>query len=101
VPEEKPWRAYFYSYSAEHWKYIQKFNPIKSTFATFQLKTKKVKNIFSSQTVVTMVFQLCRCAEKRWQKINVGEKLAKIIEGVQFVTGVKGSPPKPLIIKWQ
>jgi hypothetical protein len=46
-----------------------------------------------------MVFQLCLCAEKRWQKINVGEKLAKIIEGVQFVTGVKGSPPKPLIIK--
>jgi hypothetical protein len=53
------------------------------------LRTKKVRNFFSSQTVVAKVFQLCRCAEKRWHKINVGEKLAKVIEGVQFVTGVE------------
>ena len=79
----------FYSYPAEHWKHIRTSNPIESTFATVRLRTKKVRNCFSSQTVVTMAFQLCRCAEKRWQKINAVKKLAKVIEGVQFVDGVE------------
>lgn len=79
----------FYSYPAEHWKHIRTSNPIESTFATVRLRTAKVRNCFSSQTVVTMAFQLCRCAEKRWQKINAVKKLAKVIEGVQFVDGVE------------
>ena len=79
----------FYSYPAEHWKHIRTTNPIESTFATVRLRTKKVRNCFSSQSVVTMAFQLCRCAEKRWQKINAVKKLAKVIEGVQFVDGVE------------
>jgi len=79
----------FYSYPAEHWKHIRTTNPIESTFATVRLRTAKVRNCFSSQTVVTMAFQLCRCAEKRWQKINAVKKLAKVIEGVTFVDGVE------------
>jgi putative transposase len=79
----------FYSYPAEHWKHIRTTNPIESTFATVRLRTAKVRNCFSSQTVVTMAFQLCRCAEKRWQKISAVKKLAKVIEGVQFVDGVE------------
>jgi len=79
----------FYSYPAEHWKHIKTSNPIESTFATVRLRTAKVRNCFSSQTVVTMAFQLCRCAEKRWQKINGVKKLAKVIQGVQFVDGVE------------
>ncbi len=79
----------FYSYPAEHWKHIRTTNPIESTFATVRLRTAKVRNCFSSQTVVTMAFQLCRCAEKRWQKINGLKKLAQVIEGVQFVDGVE------------
>lgn len=46
----------FYSYPAEHWKHIRTSNPIESTFATVRLRTKKVRNCFSSQTVVTMAF---------------------------------------------
>jgi putative transposase len=79
----------FYGYPAEHWKHIRTTNPIESTFATVRLRTKKVRNCFSSQSVVTMAFQLCRCAEKRWQKINAVKKLVKVIEGVQFVDGVE------------
>ena len=79
----------FYSYPAEHWKHIRTTNPIESTFATVRLRTAKVRNCFSSQTVVTMAFQLCRCAGKRWQKISAVKKLAKVIEGVQFVDGVE------------
>ena len=79
----------FYSYPAEHWKHIRTTNPIESTFATVRLRTAKVRNCFSSQTVVTMAFQLCRCAEKRWQKINAVKKLAKVVEGVKFVDGAE------------
>ena len=79
----------FYSYPADHWKHIRTTNPIESTFATVRLRTAKVRNCFSAQTVVTMAFQLCRCAEKRWQKINGLKKLAKIIEGIEFVDGVE------------
>ena len=79
----------FYSYPAEHWKHIRTTNPIESTFATVRLRTAKVRNCFSSQTVVTMAFQLCRCAEKRWLKINAVKKLSKVIEGVKFVDGVE------------
>jgi transposase-like protein len=79
----------FYSFPAEHWKHIRTTNPIESTFATVRLRTAKVRNCFSSQTVVTMAFQLCRCAERRWQKINGVKKLAKVIEGVKFVDGVE------------
>jgi len=77
----------FYSFPAEHWKHIRTTNPIESTFATVRLRTNKVKSCFSSQTVVTMAYKLCRCAEKRWQKINGIDKLTKVVEGVEFVDG--------------
>jgi putative transposase len=79
----------FYSFPAEHWKHIRTTNPIESTFATVRLRTEKVKSCFSTRTVVSMAYKLCRCAEKRWQKINGIEKLAKVIEGVKFVDGME------------
>ncbi len=79
----------FYSYPAEHWKHIRTTNPIKSTFATVRLRTTKVRNYFSSQTIVTMAFQLCRCTEKRYRKINGLKKLSKVIDGIQFVDRVE------------
>ena len=79
----------FYDFPAEHWRHIRTTNPIESTFATVRLRTDKVRSCFSSQTVVTMVFQLCRCAERRWQKINGVNQLIKIIEGKKFVDGVE------------
>jgi transposase-like protein len=79
----------FYSFPAEHWKHIRTTNPIESTFATVRLRTDKVKSCFSSKTVVSMAYKLCRCAEKRWQKINGLDKLAKMIEGVMFVDGLE------------
>jgi putative transposase len=77
----------FYNFPAEHWKHIRTTNPIESTFATVRLRTNKVKSCFSSRTVVTMAFKLCRCAEKRWQKIKGVDKLAKVLAGVKFVDG--------------
>jgi hypothetical protein len=36
-----------------------------------------------------MVFQLCRCAQKRWRKLSGYELLGKLIEGIAFVDGVE------------
>jgi transposase-like protein len=79
----------FYDFPAEHWKHIRTTNPIESTFATVRLRTAKVKSCFTSRTVVAMAFQLCRCAEKRWQKLNGVKKMAKVIEGAVFVDGLE------------
>jgi len=79
----------FYDFPAEHWRHIRTTNPIESTFATVRLRTDKVRSCFSSQTVVTMAFQLCRCAERRWQKINGVNQLIKITEGKKFIDGVE------------
>ncbi len=79
----------FYDFPAEHWRHIRTTNPIESTFATVRLRTAKVRSCFSSKTVVTMAFKLCQSAEKRWQRLHHSEKLAEVIEGVIFVSGIK------------
>lgn len=79
----------FYDFPAEHWRHIRTTNPIESTFATVRLRTAKVRSCFSSITVVTMAFQLCKCAQKRWIKLHHPEILAKVIEGVKFVDGLE------------
>lgn len=78
----------FYDFPAEHWRHIRTTNPIESTFATVRLRTAKVRNCFSSFTVLTMAFQLCQCAQKRWIKLHHPERLAEVIRGVNFVDGI-------------
>lgn len=79
----------FYDFPAEHWRHIRTTNPIESTFATVRLRTAKVRGCFSSQTVVTMAFKLCQCAQKRWIKLHHPERLAEVIRGVVFVNGLE------------
>jgi putative transposase len=78
----------FYDFPAEHWRHIRTSNPIESTFATVRLRTAKARNCFSAVTVVTMAFQLCRCAQKRWIRLYHPERLGEIITGVKFVDGL-------------
>lgn len=78
----------FYDFPAEHWKHIRTTNPIESTFATVRLRTAKVRNCFSSETVVNMAFKLCQCAEKKWRKLFASNRVAEVIEGVRFVDGI-------------
>ena len=79
----------FYDFPAEHWKHIRTTNPIESTFATVRLRTAKVRGCFSSKTVLTMAFQLCRCAQKKWQRLSGYEILNKVVEGTKFVNGIE------------
>jgi putative transposase len=84
----------FYDFPAEHWKHVRTSNPIESTFATVRLRTDKVRGCFSSQTVVSMAFRLCQCAEKRWIRLHHPERLAEVIRGVNFVNGIKENDEK-------
>ncbi len=78
----------FYDFPAEHWRHIRTTNPIESTFATVRLRTAKVRSCFSSLTVLTMAFQLCRCAQKRWIKLHHPRRLGEVVRGVKFVNGI-------------
>lgn len=79
----------FYDFPAEHWKHIRTTNPIESTFATVRLRTAKTRGCLSRTTILTMVFQLCRCAQKRWRKLSGYALLGKVIEGIVFIDGVE------------
>ncbi len=79
----------FYDFPAEHWKHIRTTNPIESTFATVRLRTAKTRGCLSRRTALTMVFQLCRCAQKRWRKLSGYHLLGKVIEGIVFKDGVE------------
>lgn len=79
----------FYDFPAEHWKHLRTSNPIESTFATVRLRTAKTRGCLSRTTAMTMVFQLCRSAEKRWRKLDGYDLLGKVVEGVTFVDGVE------------
>ncbi len=79
----------FYQFPAEHWQHIRTTNPIESTFATVRLRTGKTRGCLSRATALTMVFQLVRCAEKTWQRLRGSQRLAEVIEGIEFVDGEK------------
>ena len=79
----------FYDFPAEHWVHIRTTNPIESTFATVRQRTYKTKNCLSRNTMLTMVFKLIMSAQKRWRKLNGSKHLADVIEGVNFVDGIK------------
>lgn len=79
----------FYDFPAEHWRHIRTTNPIESTFSTVRLRTARARNCFSAETIVTMAFQLCLCAERRWIRIHKYEILSKLIEGVKFIDGIE------------
>jgi putative transposase len=79
----------FYDFPAEHWRHICTTNPIESTFATVRLRTAKVRSCFSANTVITMAFKLCQCAQQRWIRLHCPERLAQVIEGVIFVNGIE------------
>jgi len=79
----------FYDFPAEHWIHIRTTNPIESTFATVRLRTAKTRGCLTRKTMLTMVFKLACSAEKRWRKLNRPERLAEVIEGINFVDGIR------------
>ena len=39
--------------------------------------------------MLTMVFKLCRSAEKRWRWLQGYRRLGEVIENVEFINGVR------------
>ena len=74
----------FYDFPAEHWIHLRSTNPIESTFATVRHRTKGCGTRLAT---LTMVFKLCKQAEKTWKRIKGYRLIAKVIEGVRFVDG--------------
>lgn len=79
----------FYDFPAEHWQHIRTSNPIKSTFSTVKLRSRKSRNSGSRDTVLSMVFKLIQSAEKKWRRIRGFEKLELIVNHVKFIDEVQ------------
>ena len=79
----------FYDFPAEHWQHLRTSNPIESTFATVQLRTYRTKGPGSRDAGLAMVFKLAEQAQKRWRRLNGSELLSEVIEGIQFVDGIR------------
>ena len=79
----------FYDYPAEHWVHLRTTNPIESTFATVRLRTRRTKGCGSRRATLTMVFRLVQCAEQHWRALNGSQLLNDVIQGVQFVDGLR------------
>ncbi|MBN2732490.1 MAG: IS256 family transposase [Balneolaceae bacterium] len=84
----------FYDFPAEHWVHIRTTNPIESTFATLRHRTDQTKGCVTRDSMLTLIFKLSRCAEKRWLRIRGFNHLAKVIAGVKFKDGIKVTQEK-------
>lgn len=81
----------FYDFPAQHWQSIRTSNPIESAFATIRHRTKRTKGCLSREGMLHMMFKLGKCAEKSWRKLRGFAHLADVIQGVDFVNGIKPS----------
>ena len=79
----------FYDFPAEHWKHLRTTNPIESVFATVRLRHKRTKGSGSRVACLAMVHQLMLSASNRWKLLNGAKLLPDVIQGIQFIDGVK------------
>jgi putative transposase len=79
----------FYDFPAEHWVHLRTTNPIESTFATVRLRTARTKGCGSRVACLTMVFKLAQCAERHWRALNGSKLIPEVLEGVEFIDGVR------------
>ncbi len=81
----------FFDFPAQHWQSIRTSNPIESAFATIRHRTKRTKGCLSRDGMLHMMFKLGQCAEKSWRKLRGFVHLADVIDGVDFINGIKPS----------
>jgi putative transposase len=77
----------FYDFPSAHWIHLRTTNPIESTFSTVRLRHRRTKGNGTRHATLTMVFKLCKEAEKGWRKLT-GFHLVPLVEsGKKFVNG--------------
>jgi transposase-like protein len=79
----------FYDFPQEHWQHIRSTNPIESTFSTVRHRSRQTKGCGSRDATLSMVYKLCREAEKKWRKLNAAPKVALVLRNVKFENGVE------------
>jgi transposase-like protein len=79
----------FYDFPAQHWQSIRTSNPIESTFATIRHRTKRSKGCLSCDGMLSMMFKLGQCAQKKWRRLRGFNYLAKVIIDVKFKDGIE------------
>ncbi len=79
----------FYDFPAEHWIHLRTTNPIESVFATVKHRQKKTRGNGSRVACLAMVFKLTESASKKWRTLNGSSLLPDVIQGIQFIDGIK------------
>ena len=79
----------FYDFPAQHWVHLRTTNPIESTFATVRLRHRRTKGSGSRATCLAMVFKLAEAAAKKWRRLTGAELIREVIDGVQFIDGIR------------
>ncbi len=79
----------FFDFPAMHWQSIRTTNPIESAFSTIRHRTKRSKGCLTREGMLSMIFKLGQCAEKKWRKLRGFNVLGKVITGVKFKDGVE------------
>jgi transposase-like protein len=79
----------FYDFPAEHWRHLRTTNPIESTFATVRLRHRRTKGNGTRRACLSMVFKLMQSAQKHWRLLNGSNLLPDVIQGTQFIDGIK------------
>ncbi len=67
----------FYDFPTEHWSHLRTTNPIGSTFATVRHRQRKNKGCGTRAATLSLVFKLCKKAEKCWRKLNGYQQIEK------------------------
>ena len=78
----------FYDFPAEHWIHLRTTNPIESTFATVKHRTRRSRNCFSRNTIISATYKLFLEAEKRWRPLRGKNRIAQVINMEKFIDGV-------------
>ena len=58
-----------------------------------QRQFHRAKGCLTRHGMLPMMFKLAKCAETSWRKLRGFAHLADVIEGVDFINGVKPSNP--------
>lgn len=77
-----------HDFPAEHWIHLKTTNPIESTFATVQLRTKVTKGPGSRAAGLAMAFKLIEAAQNRWRSVNAPKLVALVRAGATLRNGV-------------
>lgn len=84
----------FFDFPAQHWQSIRTTNPIESTFGTIRHRTKHTKGCLAREGMLSMIFKLGQCAEKKWLKLRGFKHIGKVIKGVKFKNGIEVNSPE-------